>query len=157
MKNIKTVLFLSLLLASFSTFADSCKKVNEREVKALFTRWNDSLQTLDYKKVVKDNYATDSILLPTVSNIPRTSVEGKEEYFHHFLEKHPTGEIIFSYITLGCNSAVDSGLYVFTFIGGEQVTARYSFAYAWNGKKWLIVSHHSSVLPNQIEAQKYNM
>jgi len=77
---------------SQSAQVESCKAVSEREIAALFDRWNQSLQTGDPHKVVA-NYAERSILLPTVSNKPRLTLAEKEDYFHHFLENQPSGKI----------------------------------------------------------------
>lgn len=121
----------------------------EQEIAALFDRWNQSLQTGDPQKVVA-NYAERSILLPTVSNKPRLTPTEKADYFHHFMENKPSGEINMRQITIGDNIAVDSGLYTFYFARtGEKVKARYSFAYRWDGKQWLIISHHSSAMPEK--------
>lgn len=125
-----------------------CKAVTETEIAALFDRWNASLATGDSKKVVA-NYATDSILLPTVSNKPRLSPAEKEDYFDHFLEKKPQGKIDLRFIQIGCNTALDAGLYTFTFYTGEKVSGRYSYTYRWNGSEWLITHHHSSANPEK--------
>ncbi len=124
---------------------ESCKPTSEQEIAALFDRWNGTLQTADPHKVVA-NYAERSILLATVSNKPRLTVAEKEDYFQHFLEDAPSGKIDFRWIELGCNSAVDAGLYTFTFARtGAVVKARYSYTYRWDGTRWLITSHHSSL------------
>ena len=121
----------------------------EQEIAALFDRWNQSLQTGDPQKVVA-NYAGRSILLPTVSNKPRLTPAEKADYFHHFLENQPSGEINMRQIEIDGNMAVDSGLYTFYFAKtGEKVRARYSFVYRRDGKQWLIVSHHSSMMPEK--------
>ena len=126
-----------------------CVAVSEQQIAALFDRWNNSLQTGDPHKVVA-NYAAPSILLATVSNKPRLSPEEKEEYFHHFLENKPNGRIDMRVIQVNCNTAVDAGLYTFTFAKtGVQVKARYSYTYKWDGKQWLITSHHSSAMPEK--------
>jgi hypothetical protein len=53
-------------------------------------------------------------------------------------------------IELGCNSAVDAGLYTFTFgTTGARVKARYTYTYKWDGRQWLITSHHSSAMPEK--------
>lgn len=52
-----------------SAYSEACHPIKEMEVAALFYRWNASLQTGDPKKVVT-NYASKSVLLPTVSNKP---------------------------------------------------------------------------------------
>ena len=128
---------------------ESCKATSDQEIAALFDRWNQSLQTGDPHKVVA-NYAERSILLPTVSNKPRLTVADKEDYFHHFLQDRPSGKVDFRYIELGCNSAVDAGLYTFTFARtGAVVKARYTYTYRWDGAQWLITSHHSSVMPEK--------
>ncbi|WP_038490325.1 DUF4440 domain-containing protein [Collimonas arenae] len=127
-----------------------CKVISESEIAALFDRWNQSLQTGDPDKVVA-NYATRSILLPTLSNKPRLTPAEKEDYFQHFLEGQPSGKIDFRFIELGCNSAVDAGLYTFTFRRtGVVVHARYTYTYRWDGKQWLITSHHSSAMPEKM-------
>ena len=121
----------------------------EQEIAALFDRWNQSLQTGDPQKVVA-NYAERSILLPTVSNKPRLTPAEKADYFHHFLENQPTAEINMRQIEIDGNIAVDSGLYTFYFAKtGDKVRARYSFTYRWDGKQWLIISHHSSAMPEK--------
>jgi uncharacterized protein (TIGR02246 family) len=126
-----------------------CKPANEQEIAALFDRWNRSLQTGDPHKVVA-NYAERSVLLPTVSNKPRLTAAEKEDYFHHFLENKPVGRIDSRTIEIGCNSAVDAGLYTFTFgTTGARVKARYTYTYKWDGTQWLITSHHSSAMPEQ--------
>lgn len=128
---------------------ESCKATSEAEIASLFDRWNQSLQSGDPHKVVA-NYAERSILLPTVSNKPRLSPAEKEDYFHHFLENRPSGKIDLRTVELGCNTAVDAGLYTFTFARtGAVVSGRYSFTYRWNGSEWLITSHHSSAMPEK--------
>ena len=126
-----------------------CKATNEQEISALFDRWNRSLQTGD-PHTVAANYAARSILLPTVSNKPRLTEAEKEDYFRHFLENKPTGKIDSRIIMIGCNTAVDAGLYTFTLgATGAQVKARYTYTYEWDGKQWLITSHHSSAMPEK--------
>jgi uncharacterized protein (TIGR02246 family) len=132
-----------------ATRTQSCKVSTEKEIASLFDRWNQSLQTGDPHKVV-DNYAERSILLPTVSNKPRLTPAEKEDYFHHFLENRPSGKIDLRFVEIGCNTAVDAGLYTFTFAKTRAVVSgRYSYTYRWDGSKWLITSHHSSVMPEK--------
>lgn len=127
----------------------ACKTSSEQEVAALFDRWNDSLKTGAPRKVVA-NYASKSILLATVSNKPRLSAAEKEDYFQHFLENKPVGKIDSRFIEVGCNTALDTGLYTFSFgKTGAQVRARYTYTYGWDGSQWLITSHHSSAMPEK--------
>ncbi|MDB5773962.1 MAG: Calcium/calmodulin dependent protein kinase association-domain protein [Herbaspirillum sp.] len=132
-----------------SARTEVCKASDEQEISALFDRWNLSLQSGDPHKVAA-NYAERSILLPTVSNQPRLTAAEKEDYFHHFLENKPVGKIDFRMIEIDCNTAVDAGLYTFTFgTTGAQVKARYTYTYKWDGSQWLITSHHSSAMPEK--------
>lgn len=121
----------------------------EQEIAALFDSWNRSLQSGDPKQVVAC-YAEQSILLPTHSNRPRFTRAEKGDYFQHFLENQPSGEITMRQIQIGGDMAVDTGLYTFHFAKtGDKVRARYSFTYRWDGKQWLIISHHSSTMPEK--------
>jgi uncharacterized protein (TIGR02246 family) len=130
-----------------STSTEACKAISEQEVAALFDRWNGSLQSGDPDKVVA-NYADGSVLLATVSNQPRLTAAEKKDYFVRFQKNMPIGEIDSRTIQIGCNTAVDTGLYTFTYgTTGASVKARYTYTYSWDGKQWLITSHHSSAMP----------
>lgn len=133
--------------APISAHNEHCDIASKAEIAALFDHWNQALQTGDPAKV-SALYAEKSILLPTLSDKPRLTPAEKEEYFVHFLEKQPSARIDFREIEVGCDMAVDSGLYTFTFAKtGEVVRGRYSFTYKRDGSQWLIVSHHSSLMP----------
>lgn len=134
-------------LAEMPQHTEVCVAATDKDIAALFDRWNESLKTGDPYKVVA-NYAPKSVLLATVSSKPRFTVDEKADYFHHFLQNQPDGRIDSRTIELDCNLAIDEGLYSFTFKKtGVTVKARYSFTYKWDGMKWLITSHHSSKLP----------
>ena len=139
---------------SQATRTERCRFPTEQEIASLFDRWNQSLQTGDPHQVVA-NYAERSILLPTVSDQPRLTRREKEDYFRDFLKKRPSGRIDLRFVEIGCNAAVDAGLYTFTFAEtGEVVSGRYTYTYRWDGSKWLITSHHSSVMPESCKPCK---
>jgi uncharacterized protein (TIGR02246 family) len=125
---------------------EQCQAVTEKEITSLFEGWNAALATGDPAKVVA-RYATKSILLPTVSNVPRLTPESRRDYFEMFLKSKPQGKIDSRFVQIGCNTALDAGVYTFTFGDGKKVQARYSYTYDWDGKQWLITSHHSSAMP----------
>ena len=124
----------------------ACKATDAQQVAALFDRWNDSLRTLDPDKVVA-NYASDGVLLPTVSNKPRTNPAEIRDYFVKFLKSEPQGKIDSRIIKIGCNVAQDVGTYTFKFKDGKSVHARYTYVYEWVNGQWLIAHHHSSAMP----------
>lgn len=124
----------------------SCKATDDKEIAALFDRWNESLRTLDPDKVAA-NYAPDGVLLPTVSNTPRTSPAQIRDYFVKFLKGAPQGSIDSRTIKIGCNVAQDVGTYTFKFKDGKTVHARYTYVYEWGNGGWLIAHHHSSAMP----------
>jgi len=126
------------------------KSITEDEVRSLFYRWNDALATLDSKNVAS-RYAKDGVLLPTVSDIPRTDFTGIDDYFTNFLTKKPQGEILESNVKIGHNYCQDCGIYEFTFgTTGQKVKGRYSFIYTYEDNDWKIAHHHSSVMPEGI-------
>jgi uncharacterized protein (TIGR02246 family) len=119
----------------------------EKEVKNLFQLWNSALATEDPDAVGR-RYAKNAVLLPTVSDVPRTSYGLIEHYFVGFLMKKPQGEILESNVTIGHNWCQDVGIYEFTMgATGDKVKGRYSFVYVCEDGQWKISHHHSSVMP----------
>lgn len=141
-----TSLVVSTNVYSMAGKSNDCTSVTVSQISQLFERWNGSLQTLKPKEVVK-NYAKDAVLLPTVSNTPRTNHELIEDYFVMFLKKNPSGVIDERTVRIGCNTASDVGIYTFTLNGKDKVRARYSFNYEFINGDWLITHHHSSAMP----------
>lgn len=66
--------------------------ITEKEVRGLFKLWNDALATKDPRKVAK-RYSKAGVLLPTVSDVPRTDYPGIVDYFTHFLKLEPQGVV----------------------------------------------------------------
>lgn len=120
--------------------------MNENEIISLFDEWNNALQTGNAKKVTA-LYEYNAILLPTVSNKVRHNHEEIEDYFVNFLAKGPVGKIEKANIRTFGQTAINSGIYIFTLKDGSVVPARFTFVYRWNGKRWMIIEHHSSQMP----------
>jgi len=120
--------------------------MTKNEIRELFVEWNKALQTGN-PKAVAALYEYNAILLPTVSNKVRHNHEEIEDYFVHFLAKEPVGKIDEENIRTFGDVAINSGVYTFTLKGGQEVTARYTYVYRWNGQDWKIIEHHSSQLP----------
>ncbi len=166
---------------------------NEDEVRGLFDRWNDALQTGDPGAVadlylsngknamcadgkLKEKDSEAMLLLPTLSNEPRTNLDAVEDYFVDFLKRKPKGRIVSGKILIGADGswAHDAGIYEFILenlplqetqdaIGNEAsqninpyskisnipvVRARYSFLYLRDEQgEWKIAHHHSSLMP----------
>lgn len=144
--------------AAWAERTEKCAAITEKDVAALFDRWNQSLQTGNPDKVAA-NYANDALLLPTVSNMPRDTPAEIRDYFVHFLQKRPFGRINERIIKVGCNQALDAGLYTFRLTGQDgkvtEVPARYTFNYVFQAGKWLISQHHSSMMPEPAVASKH--
>ena len=144
-----SIIAITPMFSAQANHASSCIIPTPKEVAALFDRWNDALQTGDAKAVAA-HYSVHAVLLPTLSNTPRQTDDARVDYFKKFLKKHPSGKIDSRTIKVGCNSALDTGTYTFTFGDKSRVAARYTFTYGLDGDKWQITSHHSSLMPEQI-------
>ena len=138
------------ILAAEARPAEQCTRATNDSMDELFRSWNLALATLDPKRVAA-LYWPDAVLLPTVSNVPRTDAAAIEEYFSHFLQKHPRGAIVKRTIFHGCSMSVDAGLYDFAMMDPAGITttvsARYTFVYTYKDGVWKIQHHHSSALP----------
>jgi len=121
-----------------------------------FDVWNAAIQTGDPDKVV-GLYATNAVLVPTLSNDVRTSHDEIRHYFVEFLGKDPRAQLDESHVRLYGDVAINSGIYSFFFGGsGVPTQARYSFVYLRSGNGWLIIEHHSSLLYKELLARGEN-
>jgi uncharacterized protein (TIGR02246 family) len=157
----KLAIAATLLIAgSPLAAAESCATLDAKSVAALFDDWNFALSSLDANLVVQ-RYWPDAVLLPTVSNTPRTNAPMIGDYFKHFLAKRPRGRIDTRTIQGGCNLAMDVGTYTFSLMNekGEtsEVAARYTFIYQYRDGGWKILHHHSSAMPESAGAKQADM
>ncbi|MDM8556540.1 SgcJ/EcaC family oxidoreductase [Desulfococcaceae bacterium HSG7] len=120
--------------------------MNKNELTALFDKWNSALQTGNPDQMAA-LYASNAILLPTVSNRVRHNHEEIKDYFVNFMQKGPIGTIDESNLRTFGQIAINSGVYTFSFKDGTSVQARFTFVYRWNGERWQIIEHHSSQMP----------
>jgi uncharacterized protein (TIGR02246 family) len=135
--------------------AGSCTVANDEAIADLFRRWNLALASLDSSRVAA-LYWPDAVLLPTVSNVPRTDTASIKDYFVHFLQKFPRGQIVKRVTHHGCNASIDAGLYDFSVMdssgNASVVSARYTFVYTYRDGTWKIQQHHSSAMPEPVDA-----
>jgi uncharacterized protein (TIGR02246 family) len=128
-----------------------CAPVTTAAVEGLFAKFNGAWATKDPAKVTAQ-FTKDAVLLATVSNTPRTTPEGINDYFVSFLKNSPVGTINTSTVKLGCNTAARLGTWTVTFTDAKtgaktDVKARYSFMYKMEGGVWKIDHLHSSMMP----------
>ena len=129
----------------------------EKLAEKQFNVWNDMLQSKDPEKVAS-LYSEKNSFLPTFSPDFKKDKNGAMEYFKHFLEKDPNGEIVDEMIqetSVDKNGEVDgflhSGFYNFT-VGkpDDRQISEARFTFFWkkdeNGN-WKILHHHSSAKP----------
>ena len=120
--------------------------MTETECVKLFDDWSRAVSSGDPDAVLA-LYAPDAVLIPTLSNRVRSTPEAIRDYFVHFAGRRPVGRLEEHHVRLFEGFAVNSGRYAFTFPDGEVVHARYTFLYRREGGRWLIIEHHSSLLP----------
>lgn len=128
---------------------DCSKPPTKAEIEAVFRGWNDALAN-DADKVT-ERYLTDAVLLSTLKDKPFKGRDAIRGYFVDFVARKPQGTVTDrDIVILDDHSAVDTGLYTFTFGDGKEpatIKARFTFVYRVVEGKCLIVSHHSSKLP----------
>jgi uncharacterized protein (TIGR02246 family) len=141
-------LALGIILWSFaaSSFVGPKEQVAEAT-----SAWGEALGQDNPDKVLPF-YADDAVLWGTLSPTVRAERSGLREYFVTAFKVLPGLKVTFGdqLIRVYGNTAVNTGYYTFSYVKeGEtkSLPARYSFTYVKNGDRWLIVDHHSSVMP----------
>jgi hypothetical protein len=149
-KCLEWVFFISLVCSGTAWAITS----EEAKVQHQYEAWCASLSTAhgDAHKVAKF-YAPGAILLPTLSpDILFNRQNGLDKYFS-YLTAHKdfkcTPERLVTRI-MG-DTAINSGTYQFSYqMYGSHIRtipARFTFVYQKHDGEWMIVEHHSSVLP----------
>lgn len=146
---------LILAFCLFSTTSIADEKTLKTEVADAYQAWCAAIATAkgDPSKIVKF-YAPNAILMPTLSaKVLINHDGGLNDYFTH-LTSYPniqckTDKLI---TQLHGNTAINSGLYTFSYTDKkgdlkETIPARFTFVYKKYEGQWLIVKHHSSMLP----------
>ena len=134
---------------------------------------NKDLEAVQYAKIIYNNwvdamtcpkndihrvlelYHPNAILIPTFSPVICITEDQRYAYFKNLISLPTLAISTEELISTECNKViVNSGLYTFSYVSSSsnrQVTvpARFSFVYKNFDGCWLIVSHHSSVLPIQ--------
>ena len=100
---------------------------------------------------VADLYHKDGLLLGTFSNIERNGRKLIFSYFKNLLKTQVNVEIITKHEYKTETIATAAGLYNFI-LNDEIIEARFSFVFLKTKKKWEILSHHSSVLPEKLKS-----
>lgn len=123
------------------------------EILALFERWKEAVREGDLDKIV-EQYSSEAILIPTMSNKVCHNHSEIREYFVKFLKKKPSCEIEETNLCLRDDIAINSGIYTFCVCGSKEeetccLRARFSFVYQKFGNKWLIIEQHSSLMPEK--------
>ena len=111
----------------------------------LLQKWVSTIKQGDPKQVT-NLYHENGILLGTFSAKKRVGHELILEYFENLLKNPVEVEIVSEHVHTSESMAVNSGLYDFI-TNGKTINARFSFVYARDNAEWKIISHHSSVLP----------
>jgi uncharacterized protein (TIGR02246 family) len=144
----------------------------EREILDLLDSWFRSIEKNgapgDVAKQIAELYAEDAVLVPTVWNGPCRGRQAIQNYFEEgFLPIEPKGFLINHFMSIEGDLAVNSGHYVFNVKDCEKKpdgdcdperthkSARFTFVYRRDpqSNKWLIVSHHSSKMPEEHSKQ----
>ena len=149
-RSIYSVLLLILLVTVPSAWAGP-----KEEVAAATAKWAD-LFTDDNPDTILVLYDKDAVLWGTLSPKRRDDPEAIKDYFVKAYVALPQHKVSFGdqLIRVYGNTAINTGYYTFTYVkDGEakSLPSRYSFTYVKKGKKWLIVDHHSSVMPTPLK------
>ena len=124
----------------------------KEDVAAATLKWAQALGEDDPDKVLLF-YSDDAVLWGTLSPTVRADRSALRDYFVTAFKVLPNLKVSFGdqLIRVYGNTAVNTGYYTFSYAKDgdiKSLPARYSFTYVKNGERWLIVDHHSSVMPS---------
>ena len=121
----------------------------EQEIIQQFDKWNQALLAGDPRSVAAC-YAEDAILLPTLSRQVRRNRSEIEDYFTEVLKSKPRAWIDEHHVRVFGDIALNSGVYSLVLQADadqKQIQARFTFVYRRTDDGWIIIDHHSSLIP----------
>ncbi|WP_309630183.1 SgcJ/EcaC family oxidoreductase [Brevundimonas sp.] len=148
---ISTAAPISAWALPMSQTARTCPAATTADIEVQFERFSDAWATRD-PDVVTALFTGEPVLLPTVSNTPRTTPAGVRDYFVSFLRNQPVARIDTSTVEIDCHTASRVGTWTVTLTDAttgqtRDVHARYSFIYRFEDGVWKVDHLHSSAMP----------
>ena len=148
MKNLLMLVALLVLVTPSPLLAGP-----KEDVGAATQTWIDSMNSHNANKVVA-LYSTDAVLWGTRSSTLRDTPIAVQDYFKILDTVPPSYKVVLGEqrIRIYGDIAINTGTYTFSEDrDGKPFTrpARFSFVYRNLSGRWLIVDHHSSVVPTQ--------
>ena len=144
-------LFFLLMMVATAIFADSLP--TQAQMHKIYEQWTKAISAAKGNpQPVVTLYSPDAILLATLSPLPLTTRSQLNDYFAKLTSnKDLTVETKEILTQLYPHIAINSGVYVFHYIDKNNkpvsLNARFSFVYYESNGQWLIVNHHSSLMP----------
>ena len=145
------IVVVSLIIGCAGFVAEKPARGAEADVHAALQRWVETLGSGKGEAPIAALYASDATLLSTFDPKPLETPAEITAYFHK-LTQNPNlkATVQTEKIQTFADGGADSGLYTFSYTkdGKEvRVPARFTFVFHRTPVGWLIVSHHSSVVP----------
>ena len=127
---------------------EACTPASEAAIATLSRQWSAAL-AVGAPDEIAALYAEDAVLVPVLWQRRYVGREEITGYFAQLAAKHPQATVTQRSIVIGCDSATDTGAYVFRVTGERKGTrmlvgGRYRADYERRGGRWLIVHHHIS-------------
>jgi uncharacterized protein (TIGR02246 family) len=122
----------------------------EDDIEAAITTWLNTVA--DGNAVaVSDLYLESGVLIGTLAEDIKQGREQIQGYFERFLSSSPIGSVDSFILQSYGDICISDGNYTFEMDGTggnrESVSARYTFVWKKENKKWMIATHHSSAEP----------
>jgi uncharacterized protein (TIGR02246 family) len=148
----KTIYADSIALTLEGTLID-LRLVNENvedDIEAALTNWLNTLA--DGNAVaISDLYLENAVLIGTLAEDIKQGREQIQGYFERFLKSSPIGSVDSFILQNYGDICISDGNYTFEMDSEsgsrESVSARYTYVWKKENKKWMIASHHSSAEP----------
>ena len=143
-------IFITLVLFLYSSLSFALSS-QEQSVMQAGEAWANAINSHNVQQITA-LYDPHAFLYATFQNLI-SDQQGMNKYFKK-LVSHQNLKVKFikEHIRLYGETAINSGLYDFSYDENSKpidVLARYTFVYTLTPKGWLIVDHHSSILPDQ--------